>query len=116
MAVKTNITIDQGATFSTTIFLKDDNGDPIDLNGYTSSAAMRRWYTSPTAIAFNTSINTTAGSITLEMDDTISANLYPGRYVYDASITDGITVSRVVEGIATLTPAVTANTILTSNT
>jgi hypothetical protein len=115
LSKKLNLTIDQAADFSVNLPLVDDNGDPLNLLGYTALSSMRKWYSSNTATNFNTSINSSAGIITLELDASVSANLYPGRYVYDVNLTNGITTSRVFEGEVFLTAAVTANTILTSN-
>ena len=109
MATKANLVIDQGTTFSSTLNLTDEFGNPLSLNGFTASSQMRKWYTSSTFVSFNTIINTTAGTITLELDADNTYNLTPGRYVYDVDITENSTstVSRVVEGIVTVTPTVT---------
>lgn len=116
MATKANLTIDSGATFSTTLTLTDENGDHLTLNGYTGVANMKRWYTSSNSIPFNVSINTTASTITLEMDSSITANLYPGRYVYDVDLTDSSNaVSRIVEGVVTVTPSVSSGIYANSN-
>ena len=109
MATKANLVIDQGATFSTTLNLTDENGDILTLNGFTANSQMRKWYSSSNAITFNTAINVDSGTITLELDSGVTANIVAGRYVYDVEITDAYTnaVSRVVEGIVTVTPNVT---------
>lgn len=108
MATKANLVIDQGTTFSADLTLTDDNGDMLQLSGYTANSQMRKWYTStnPAAI-FTTSINTTSSVITLSLTDTQTNNLTAGRYVYDVEINNGSTVSRIVEGIVTVTPQVT---------
>jgi hypothetical protein len=108
MATKANLVIDQGTTFSADLTLTDDNGDMLQLGGYTANSQMRKWYTStnPAAI-FTTSINTTSSVITLSLTDTQTNNLTAGRYVYDVEINNGSTVSRIVEGIVTVTPQVT---------
>ena len=36
MAAVANFTIDQGATFSSTVTVKDSTGSPLDLTGYTA--------------------------------------------------------------------------------
>ena len=109
MSTKANITIDSGTTFSTTLTLTDENGDNLDLNGYTANSSMKKWYTSHTSIPFNVSINTTASTVTLEMDASVTSNLYPGRYVYDVDLTDSSNaVSRIVEGVVTVTPSVSS--------
>jgi hypothetical protein len=108
MATKANLVIDQGTTFSADLTLTDDNGDMLQLGGYTANSQMRKWYTStnPAAI-FTTSINTTSSVITLSLTDTQTNSLTAGRYVYDVEINNGSTVSRIVEGIVTVTPQVT---------
>ena len=108
MASKANLEIDQGATFSTDLTLEDDNGDLISLVGYTANSQIRKWYTSSNAAAtFTTSINTTSAVITLSLTANQTGDLTSGRYVYDVEISSGATVSRVVEGIVTVTPQVT---------
>jgi len=108
MASKANLVIDQGATFSTDLTLEDDNGDLISLVGYTANSQIRKWYTSSNAAAtFTTSINTTSAVITLSLTANQTGNLTSGRYVYDVEINSGATISRVVEGIVTVTPQVT---------
>lgn len=108
MATKANIIIDQGTTFSTDIYLTDDDGNPIDLTGYTGASKMRKHYTSSNAQSFTVSLNTTYGYVTLSLTSANTANLTPGRYVYDVEVTSSSNVvSRIVEGIVTVTPEVT---------
>lgn len=107
MATKANLVIDQGATFSTDLTLTDENGDMLNLSGYTANSQLRKWYTSSNAVNFTATVNTDVGVISLSLTDSQTANLSAGRYVYDVEITDGTTVSRVVEGIITVTPNVT---------
>jgi hypothetical protein len=108
MAIKANLQIDQGADFSTEIDVLDDAGEVVDLTGYSGAAQMRKHYTSSTATAFNVAINASGGSVTLSMNAATSANVTAGRYVYDCELTSsGNTVSRLVEGIVTVTPQVT---------
>jgi len=49
------------------------------------------------------------GTVLLTMSSNTTANIAAGRYVYDVEITGGEanTVTRVVEGIVTVTPNVT---------
>ena len=46
MATKANIVIDQGTTFSTVINLADENGDAINLTGYSANSQIRKHYSS----------------------------------------------------------------------
>jgi hypothetical protein len=108
MASKANLVIDQGSTFSTDLYLTDTDNAPLILNGYTASSQMRKWYTSSNASAvFTTYVNTDSSFITLSLSSNSTNNLVAGRYVYDVEITNGVTTSRVVEGIVTVTPQVT---------
>lgn len=108
MAIKAHLQIDQGASYSTSIDVTDDNGDPVDLTGYTGAAQMRKHYTSTNAHSFDVSVSTGSGVVTLSMNAAVTGNISPGRYVYDCELTDSAgTVSRLVEGIVTITPQVT---------
>lgn len=108
MARKNNLVIDQGSTFSTNLVaLTDENGDVIPLSGYTANSQLRKWYTSNNSVAFSTSINVDSGVITLSLSSNQTSNLVAGRYVYDVEISNGSVISRVSEGIVTVTPNVT---------
>lgn len=107
MATKANLVIDQGASFSTDLTLTDENGDMLILSGYTANSQLRKWYTSSNATVFATSVNVDSGVISLSLTANQTASLASGRYVYDVEISDGSTISRVVEGIITVTPNVT---------
>lgn len=108
MAIKANIVVDQGSTFNTTIDITDENDQPLNLSGYTGQAQMRKHYTSSNAVSFGVLINSSLGSIALSLSANTTIQITPGRYVYDVELTDssGI-VSRIVEGIVTVTPNVT---------
>jgi hypothetical protein len=108
MATKANLVIDQGTTFSSDLYLTDENGSPLILSGFQANSQIRKWYTSSNAAAtFTTFVNVSSAFINLSLTANQSSNLVAGRYVYDVEINDGSTVSRVVEGIITVTPQVT---------
>ena len=62
------------------------------------------------SVSFTASANSTGG-VSLSLNSTQTTNLVAGRYVYDVEVTVGNTspasISRVVEGIVTVTPNVT---------
>lgn len=108
MAIKANITVDQGATYSTSLNLTDDNGNPLDLTTYTAAAQMRKHYTSSNAINFVVSTSGNTGILTLALSANTTANIASGRYMYDVELTDSDnTISRIVEGIVTVNPNIT---------
>ena len=108
MATKANLIVDQGTTYSTTVTITDDNGDVVDLTNYTGAAQMRKHYTSSNAATFTVSLGGVEGTVTLGLSANSTANLVAGRYVYDIELTHSSgQVSRVLEGIVTVTPNVT---------
>ena len=109
MATISNIFIDQGADFSTTVTISDSNGDALDLTSYTALAQVRKTYDSTTSTSFSATFNSdrTTGKITISLTNSQTSNLEAGRYVWDLKITDSSsTMTRVVEGIATVNPSV----------
>ena len=112
MAATAHLTIEQGATFSTDVTVKDNAGEVFDLTGYTASAKMAKGYASTrTRVVLTTSIGSpTTGIITLSLSaDETNVLDAPARYVYDVEIlrTSDSTITRVIEGIITVSPSVT---------
>ena len=108
MGTKANLKIDQGTDFSTSITLTDDDGTALNLSGYTGAGQIRKYYTSTTAVNFDVVVTANTGTVTMELSSNTSNSMNSGRYVYDIELTDtsGI-VSRIMEGIVTITPGVT---------
>ena len=109
MASISNIFIDQGATFTTTVTVTDSSGSAVNLSGYSVAAQIRKTFLSASATAFTASIsNASSGEITISLTPTQTAALEAGRFVYDVVITaSGGTKTRVVQGQVTVNPSVT---------
>lgn len=107
MATKANLVIDQGSNFTTTVTITDDDGNAMDLSGYSGAAQIRKHYSSSNSVAFNVAIANSTGEVTLSLLANATANMIPGRYVYDCELTLAGVVSRILEGIVTITPEVT---------
>jgi hypothetical protein len=109
LAAFSELVIEQGATFISTLNVEDVNGDAINLTSYTANSQMRKsYYSSSSNIIISTITGTSNGEITLGMSAANTSNLAPGRYVYDVIITSPTNVvTRVVEGIVTVLPSVT---------
>ena len=113
MAATANLRIEQGATFSSDVTVKDTDGSAFDLTGYTAAAKMALGYASTrtrTTISTAIASDATTGVITISLTaDQTSALNAPARYVYDVEITktSDSTVTRVIEGIITVSPNVT---------
>lgn len=109
MATKANLLIDQGTTFETTVTITDDDGGIVNLTGYTAAAQARKHYTSNTSYSFTVTINGGDGQVFLSMSSNTTMSMTAGRYVYDCELTETSSgkISRVLEGIVTVTPNVT---------
>lgn len=108
MGTKLNLVVDQGSSFSTTLNLTDDDGGVINLTGYTAAGQLRKHYTSSNSVSFTITLGGANGTVTLAMSSNTTANIAAGRYVYDVELTDNAgLVSRLFEGIVTVTPQVT---------
>ena len=108
MAIKANLVVDQGTDYSTSITLTDDNGNLVDLTGYAANSQIRKTYSSSNAVSFSITLQEANGVVQLALTANQTANMTPGRFVYDVYLTSNTSVkSRIVEGIVTLTPRVT---------
>ena len=108
MAIKANLVIDQGTDYTTVINVTDENGNVVELTGYTGAAQMRKHYTSTAQTAFIVDIAALSGTVTLSMNAATTNAISSGRYVYDCELrTSANVVSRLLEGIVTVTPQVT---------
>lgn len=110
MATIDNIYIDQGANFSNTITVSGADGNALDLTNYTTASQMRKSYASSTAYNLNATVLSpeTNGKLRITLTAAQSGTIPAGRYLYDVEITsNGGTKTRVVEGIAVVTPEIT---------
>ena len=111
MAGYQNLYLNQGETFTTSLTLDDSNGLPYNLTGFSiASQAKKSYYTANTAITFNASISdANNGIIQLAANAAVTANITSSQLVYDVFIrqTSTGTVTRVLEGIIYISPAVT---------
>lgn len=102
--------VEQGSDYTTSITLDDVDGNAFDLTNYTSKGQIRKSYYSANATAeFTITItNPVDGTIGLTLNSANTANIAPGRYVYDVVIKNNQNVkTRVLEGIVNVLPQVT---------
>jgi len=110
MAAYIELYMDQGATFNNSITLVNDTTNTaINVSGYTIRSQMRKSYYSANATAtFVCNISDSAnGIITMGLAASNTANIKPGRYLFDLETENNSIVTRVLEGIITVTPEVT---------
>ncbi len=104
-----NFTVEQGATFTRLLTLKE-NDSAMNLTGYSAASQMRSTAdTSTVAGTFTATVsNAGAGQITLSMTATQTGNIEEGIYVYETEITSGAgAITRVLQGKVTVTANVT---------
>jgi len=104
-----NFTVEQGATFTRLLTLKE-NDSAMNLTGYSAASQMRSTAdTSTVAGTFTATVsNASAGQITLSMTATQTGNIEEGIYVYDTEITSGAgAITRILQGKVTVTANVT---------
>ena len=109
----TELFLEQGSSFNASIELDDVGGASFNLFTYTASSQMRKsYYSSNAAATFSVSTgnNPALGVITISLDSANTANIYPGRYVYDVYLTNTLSRVRVLEGIVNVSPQVTKTT------
>jgi hypothetical protein len=111
MAGYAELIIDQGTTFNTIITIADEtSGLALNVSGYSFASQVRKSYYSVNATAdiVCTITDSANGVLAISMSNTVTGGIAPGRYVYDVRMADNNgNVTRVVEGIMTITPQVT---------
>ena len=110
MASYAELIVDQGSTFSTILTLTDDTTNlPINVSGYSINANIKKsYYSANNTAVFTSIINDAAnGNVSISLSADTSVNIKPGRYGYDVKTkSTGNVVTRIIEGILTVTPRV----------
>ncbi len=119
MAAEYKLDIDQGSTFSVELTIKDSSGSAIDITGRTFTGQIRSIYSAATVIATFTCAITdaTAGKMTFSLtaaetaaitvDAATGTERTKTRYIYDIEMTNGSTVTRILQGNVDISPEVT---------
>lgn len=112
---KHNFFVYRGATFSEQIEWKDENGVAIDLSGFTARMHMRDTLEATTPFLTLTTENGgialggAAGTVDLLASAAATSAISATSGVYDLELVagDGVTVTRLLEGLVTISPEVT---------
>ena len=97
-----NITIEQGADFTATFTIANNDSSVYNLYSSTAVARLRKHHSSTKSYDFTTTITIATGKVRLDMSDEVTSTLEPGRYYYDILLTNtgsGLK-TRVIEGMA----------------
>jgi hypothetical protein len=111
MAAYVELYMDQGTTFNNTLNITDDiSGAKVNIAGYTVRSQMRRSYYSANASATITCtiLDASNGAILMSLPAANTSNIKAGRYLFDVETIDtNNVISRILEGIITVTPEIT---------
>ena len=109
-----NLYIERGASFDISITLDDVYGNNYDLTNATAKSQIRKsYYSANTTAQFTTTIDESSATIALSLDSNQTANIAPGRYVYDTIVSfagapgTANTVVRILEGVIDVSPSTT---------
>lgn len=106
-----DIYLNQGASFSKVINLKDSTtGANSNIVGYSANSSLKRSFYSQNISANMTCVvtNATNGEITISMTYANTSNLKPGVYLYDVLVNKpDSTKERILQGKAFILPGVT---------
>ena len=108
----TNLLIKTGTTFDQVFTLEDGvSNSPVNLTGFDVSAQMRKHPGATGVTTFTSSIfDAAGGKIQIGLSTTQTAELKPGRHVYDVITTNTSTpkvMECVIEGSVLVTKGVT---------
>jgi len=111
-AGKYNLIIDQGSDFGHIFTINQNvNGvkTPRDLSGWQARASMRPTFESTTSHDFDCVVikPELAGKIKMSLPAARSTNIEAGIYQYDLEIYKASNVTRILQGVVTLTREVT---------
>lgn len=86
---RVNLELSQGADFTYSFVLQDDESDlPVDLSGYSANTVLRKHPESNSYFSFTSTLNAN-GEVVLSMNSSVSAQVAGGDWVYEVKLTDG---------------------------
>jgi len=105
-----NIVIEQGIDYQDVFTVRNPDGSPLNLSGYTGVAKIKKFPESNNSVSFDVNIVPLSGQILVSLANTITSSLTPGRYYYDVltvsllngkktKIVDGMVLVRATESL-----------------
>jgi len=108
MAATYNITINQNADFRRSFQVKENNVI-LDITSYTFSGRLKQTFNATSYVDFTATVTDgPAGTFSVLLVDTVTADMDPGTWVYDIMMTDAATdKTRLIQGNAFVKQGVT---------
>lgn len=110
MAAISNLYIDAGSTFNAIVTVNGNDGNVLNLTGFSVAAQIKKSYAATTAYSLNATVyDALTGKVKISLPAAVSSAMKPGRYLYDIEITapDNVQKLRAVEGLVIITPEIT---------
>ena len=111
MSNKLDLTLKQGEDFYRVLTIKDSNNVVVDITGYTFTAQIRETATSNLYLSFSFNISDALnGVVEMTMAKELSSAKKirsKEKFLYDVEMNDTTRVSRIMEGVVTITPEIT---------
>lgn len=105
-----DFSVDAGSTWMISMNWNNNDGTPIDLNGYIGRMYLKRNYNTPSAFEIttdNTRMTLGNGTIAWTVTDEDTSTL-SGQYIYDIELESFLgTVTRLFQGSIKISPEVT---------
>jgi hypothetical protein len=116
MAAIQNLVVDQGASFSFRITVRDPLGSPLDLSLCLVRALIRRHPTAQNVVSFSQAVvgPSADGVLELTLESSETDAMASGRYLYDVMVTvfeddtllQAVGKYKILEGLITLNPTI----------
>ena len=103
-AANVDLYIDKGDTYYKLINIVDNNGDIIDITGYTITVLMSRYSNTTQTFALTAdAIDTTNGKVVISMTATETDKLIYDRYVYSIKLSNVLETVTIMRGAVLVT-------------
>lgn len=104
-----NIDIYQGNDFAITVTAKDCAGSAMDLNEYSISGSISRYYSSSSALCnfeFSKIVPFSGGVFVASLNNITTSSLPVGQYVYSIDVVRSGSVTNILNGYTNINPRV----------
>jgi hypothetical protein len=113
MSNKLDIELKQGEDFYRLLTIKNEDGTPVNLTGFTFSGMIKESFTSPVFLSFSFTVKdqvTNTGEVEMTLPASQSSKKpvsSKAKFVYDVEMNSGSQVTRILQGSLLIDPEVT---------
>jgi len=110
MATNANLYVDQGADYETELNVFTAASEDFVIDGsQTITAAAKKMYAASSSFTIDVVVDTDDGdpnNLVLSIPAARTLNIAPGKYRYDVIVDDGVTKTKILEGLLVLLPSI----------